>query len=251
MISKSSSGRSRPGFTLIELLVVIAILIVLVGLTTSAVMRFRVTGPRLATKTNLQNIKKQLDSQWSAVLGKADKESIPTAMQAGLVIATGASGVSDPRVHSAYNQLKLVQAFPVSFGEVMNPPATFLTPWPAYVRHLASLGVTPANANTIATLDIQQSICLLMILEKGPNNSGITQESLGSTNTKLLTVGTKTAYGCVDAFGTPLLFSRGAGPVLAPLIVSAGVDMQYGVDITNPAFPVTSPNFATDNLTAP
>ena len=153
-------------------------------------------------------------------------------------------------VRAAYNQLRVIQIFPVSFDEVMNPAANGLLPaWPAYIRYLSSLGVTPANAKTIVTLDIQQSICLLMILEKGEGNTGVKQEDLGSTNTKLLTVSGKTAYGCVDAFGTPLLFSRGTGPNLSVVILSAGADAKYGVDITMPGFPITIPADANDNLT--
>ena len=216
MISKSSLRQPRPGFTLIELLVVTSIILVLVGLTTSAVMKFRDTGPRLATKTNLKNMATKLTTQRAAILGKARTENLTPANLAALK-AFGFPNPQDPSTRGAYAQLKVAQAFPRSFDDVLAPLASALTPWPGYVTYLTQeLGVVKGNTTP---LEIQQAICLQMALERGPSNLSISSESLGITGSKLLNLGpnpgvnplTKAqAYGCIDAFGNPLLYDPGS-----------------------------------------
>ena len=241
MISMPASERKRPGFTLVELLVVISIIILMITLTLGAIVKFRDVGPRVATKSNLKSIKAKLDAQWKAVLDKARTDTIPTA-----VAATLAFPVSDPRGRAQYIQLKLEQAFPVSFSEVMTATPSAVGVWPSYSTYLNDIGVTPGNAATIAPIEVQQAICLLMALRSGPSNPGIDREEIGSTATQYLTVGPNKVYGCTDAWNKPVLFTRG-GDALTPVILSAGPDGKYGVDLTTQA--VTSATDAADNLT--
>ena len=221
-MSQSSSRRSRAGFTLIELLVAISIIVILMGLTTSAVMSFRKTGPRLATQTKLRDLKSNVNTQWAAVRSKAQAETIQTGNQFLVLTVAGVTSMADPRARAAYVQLKLAQAFPQSFDEIMNDTAANgrLPAWQAYKTLLTGLGVTPANAATIAPANIQAAICLMMAVERGPSNLNISQESLGATGSKSFPVGAKYAFGVADAFGSPLTFVRG----VAPAITSTNLD---------------------------
>src|SRR4051794_2212138 len=130
MISMPVSKKDRPAFTTIELLIVIAILALLMTLATSAIIKFRNTGPLTATRSNLKSLKLKVDTQWAAVIAKSKTETIPPAV-------AGALGypLSGPRARARFPQLKLEQAFPVSFTEVMNPPN--LPAWPAYTAYLS------------------------------------------------------------------------------------------------------------------
>jgi prepilin-type N-terminal cleavage/methylation domain-containing protein len=299
VISQSPPRRSRAGFTLIELLVAISIIVILIGLTTSAVMSFRKTGPRLATKAQLQNMKIALDSQWKAVREKARKETMPLPVitviknwykfQSPSVIITSDS---DPRVRDKYVELKLIQAFPVSFDELANtqniqPVGTtpVTNPIPLHDNYRTYLSVnaktlTSANAKVITSNEVQQAVCLMMILQVGPSNSGdITPTSLGTTGARQLVLRDGTAiWGCVDAFdgrvesavpplpspapggwklrdqpAGPLLFTRTAGGfALTPGILSAGADKDYGLDLTaNPQIFAPANPKAIDNLQVP
>jgi prepilin-type N-terminal cleavage/methylation domain-containing protein len=255
MISMSSSRRPRAGFTLIELLVVIAIIVVLISLTTSAVMRFRVVGPRVATKNNLKSMQTKVVTQRTAVLGKARTENLTPASQTALS-NSGVTNLQDPNARAVYAQLKVAQAFPRSFDQVLAVPPNALPAWPGYVTYLTvELGVVAGNTTP---LPIQQAICLQMALERGPSNLAITAESLGATGSKLLDLSPNLspavnplkrgqAYGCIDAFGNPLLFDPGSATA-TPIILSAGQDGLYGVDFVT--FAVTNAIQASDNLSS-
>ncbi len=255
MISMPASKRKRFGFTIVELLVVISIIVLLITLTTGAIMKFRDTGPRTATRSQLKSLKITLDNQWKAVLDKASRETIPATAILGFPL-------SDPRARANYVSFKLAQAFPTSFQEVFTPGGG-LSGYSSYVAHLNSFGITAANVATDTTApEVQMAVCLMMVAERGPENSKITPESIGTTGAQQLILGNgQRAWGCVDAYpprpdsvsptvtqpAGPLLFTRNAGGVpLTPGILSAGGDLAYGVDFVT--FIPTNNLQARDNL---
>jgi type II secretory pathway pseudopilin PulG len=216
---------ARAGFTLVELMIVIGIIILLVALSAAAVLRFQNTGPFMATTTTINKLKAALDMQWSAVRDKAQRDPVP-----------GSAGNPDTRL--LYVNTQLGQAFPVSFTEVLFPGGGNSANQ-SYVNYLNSLGLnasntTPADLKAVPDA-VQQAICLMMALERGPS-AGLTADQLTTIGAGPLTFtvktssGTKTftANGCVDAWGRPLMFTRNAAgssaTKLIPEIRSMGAD---------------------------
>jgi len=273
---------ARSAFTLIELLIVVAIIAVLAALTTAAVFRFRVTGPRLATTTNLNKIKGSFDSQWNAVVSQAKKDTLPANFLAYAQWRNpSVTSLADPRAQPLYIELKLAQAFPSTFAEALDPTGGYSNPpsWAqahdSYKKYLKSIGITSGTTDSTQT-----GVCLMMALERGPHHTEVTPESLGGTAAKLLTLDTNPnqAWTCVDGWGQPLLFSRYTRrnptnsdsngnpkaspplapnpPILQPVILSMGPDGKSGVDptltlLTLPGQPyVLAPDskYAYDNL---
>jgi len=237
------------------LLVVLSIIAVLAALTTAAVMRFREAGPRKATSANLGKILTALNEQWKAVRDQAASESKTSAANQPFLtqaqVKNGNKPATDPTVKKYYVKLKLIQAFPTSFSEALAPDGNTALAWQSYVRHLASLGVTSANAGTWSStpLEVQQSVCVLMILEKGPRNNGTTRDNLGTTawGTQTLANG-QDAPAIRDGWRRAVLFTRSyqGQTDTTPALLSAGSDGKFGVDATT--FVQTTPGDAGDNI---
>jgi len=258
--------RRRRGFTLIELLVVLAIIVVLMALTGAAVMRFRGVGLGQATKTNLGKVNSTLNDQWKAVTDGAHKDSLSAPVNNAYATTAltkgGGTNLADEKTRKAYVGLRQVQAFPTNFNEAFWPDTTFKPnspqqtapyAWSGYVAYLAELGVYPDNelqagAKNTATwnkgataipLDVQASVCLLMIMQKGPKNTGVTDDSLGSAaNQVTLPTGFNPARGILDAWQKPVVFTRPAPGAMAFSLRSAGKDQTLNtaddVVVSNP-----------------
>ena len=187
--------RSRPldprnAFTLAEMLVALGIILLLVSMTAFAILRFRNTGPYNATVANMNKIKAALDTQWKAVVDKAKKDSIPDSIPGAKV---------DPNTRQSFLAARLKQAFPQDIVEA-NGTNNPLGPHPGYVKFLTGLQGT-------FTPDEQNAVFLMMILERGPSNPGITPDVLGTS--AAIRLGTaSSAFGVVDAWGRPLRFIR-------------------------------------------
>jgi len=110
----------RQGISLIEMLVVIIIIGILVALTASAVLKFRVTGMRTSTSTNMGKVLTKLREQWKSVTDASQNESLDANVNYGTrARAIGGSDLEASR--SAYVQLRQIQAFPTNINEAFWP----------------------------------------------------------------------------------------------------------------------------------
>jgi type II secretory pathway pseudopilin PulG len=239
----------RPGrvaFTIVELLVVLLIILLLVSLTASAIMRFSTTGKGLATQTHLDKIRSTIEAQVKAASTQAQSESMTagTANQgqaknsdflAQAQTNLGISSLVDPRLRSEFVRLKVIQAVPTTFDEALyldarrrpqgNPQYKNLS-WAAYQKFLATLNVLPTNRPTWRTTpaEVQQGVCLLMVLKYGPRTGGLTEDDVGTSAVgKVTIVNGQQAPGnqapaIVDAWGRPVMVVRryGETPPAAP-----------------------------------
>jgi prepilin-type N-terminal cleavage/methylation domain-containing protein len=226
---------ARPGFTLAELLISIGIILILIALSAAAVLRFASTGPQMATQSNLDNLKAALDKQWKAVTDAAQKDLI---------------GSPSPKDRQDYVGDKLIQAFPHSFVEVLKYPASAIYPshkvavpaYPAYVKYLNNLGIDSNNCMNFSAADgtpffpadVQQGVCLMMILETGPFPQGVNRDDLLRTSAAArITLPTGSgAVACVDAWGSRILYTRNSlGQANVPVLMSMGRDLKAGVQV--------------------
>jgi hypothetical protein len=237
---RSRRGAARPGFTFVEMIFAVGIILVLILLSAAAIVKFRNTGPYVATAANLDKLKRTLDTQWQAVREKAQRD--PIDVSAG---SLGVSNLASPDARANFISARLAQAFPISFIEVFKNTGA-CGPWPPYVSYLKSLGVQgptdPAPNFDQFAPEVQQGVCLLMILEIGPQNGGLKRDVLGTSlaNTiqfnpqKVAGLPSGPVFSCVDAWGWPLLFTRAfwktGNNTLG--LVSLGPDGKAGVTIT-------------------
>jgi prepilin-type N-terminal cleavage/methylation domain-containing protein len=223
---------ARAGFTLAEMLMAVAIIAVLMALTAAAIYRFMDTGPYNATVANLSKVQAALDTQWKTVRDKAMKDSLNGIDPSRLSVAD----LADPRARDNYVNTRLAQAFPISFAEALTPSVLDNPPQPkaaypgyeTYLRKLLNAMATPfgtlrTTAQRAAPPHVQQAVCLMMILEVGPGNVGLTADKIEGgmvqrlktdlpdlttpdPNDKIL------ANGICDGWGRPVLFTRNYQP---------------------------------------
>jgi prepilin-type N-terminal cleavage/methylation domain-containing protein len=222
----------RAGFTLIELLVVLSIIAVLIALSAAATVRFLGVQQTGNTRTLLSRLDSRLKNQMSIVVDQAQKDPIPASV-------TGAT--ADQR-RALFVQLRLKQAFPMTFQEALNPAP--LPPLPSYQAYLQSLGYTTGTAAQAH----DSAACLLLALQRGPSGGGVSADDLGTSVTRdFPTPNGQTIKALVDGWGNPLVFCR--APTTGepgPAIVSSGADGKLGLDPLT--LQTTNANDAKDNL---
>jgi type II secretory pathway pseudopilin PulG len=174
----------HSGFTLVELLIVLGIIIILVTLSAAAIIRFGRIGGVIATENNLRKISAALQQQWQAVRDQANRGTLP-----------------DGITRKQYVKAQLRAAFPDTLAEA------FSYGHPAYQKYLAKYGIT--NPAQIPEARKQKAILLLMILQAGPSNAGLSADTLGNTAVQTVTSQTgASAPGCVDGWGNELWILR-------------------------------------------
>ena len=200
-----SDRKYRRGVTLIELLVVIAIISTVVALSAATTLKFIGTQQVSNTRTTLTKLQGQLDAGWNDVTRRAKDEPLPETMRANADFAAMAGDDTHAarRARVVYVKLKQRQAFPMTFDEALNPyPLPALSP---YVTYLRSLGIT---RSTPATQPYESAVCLAMALERATGDGGARPEDMGLPLMSLTLSDTIQMPYLVDAWETPLVFSR-------------------------------------------
>ncbi|MFO0845994.1 MAG: prepilin-type N-terminal cleavage/methylation domain-containing protein [Gemmataceae bacterium] len=214
MHQRNTIRTGRAGFTLAEMLMAIAIIAVLVALSAYAVLRFSDTGPYNATVANLGKIQAALDTQWQAVKDRAMRDSLHGFE--GKEADLGVTKITDADARKNYVERSLAKAFPISFAEALDPNKLgAYGPYNTYLRTLLGLTANEnsTRAQSCAPPQVQQAICLMMILERGPGNAGLTADKLEGGSVQRLDLrnasgGSVQASGIVDGWGRPVMFTR-------------------------------------------
>jgi prepilin-type N-terminal cleavage/methylation domain-containing protein len=207
------------GFSIVELLVVMAIIAVLAGLTSAAIVKWLSLGPRNTTRAVLKSIKSKLDTQWEAVRDAASRDS---GLEFQGFKAT-MPGQSNDAIRAAYIQAKLMQAFPTTFAEALNPAP--LAPLPQYKTYL---GVTTGNPSNAGTAPFEGAVCLMMILSVGPKTNASADEF--ATKADFTLANGLVVKGLTDGWNTPMAFARSA---TGGVVTSAGPDQNMATTADN------------------
>jgi prepilin-type N-terminal cleavage/methylation domain-containing protein len=243
-LSSAPTTTHRQAFTLIEMMIVVFIIAILVALSVSAVMKFMGSQLRSNTQATLDRTQALVNKAWSAekddALNAVMSDQVPGGggmtiqqwIQANLTFAdANAAG----RMRVLYVKLRLRRAFPMNFAEVFGVPYNFtnnanqsgynpnipaalrnvpsfpLPPLAGYIAYLANYGITQASVigPGYTPQSYESSICLLMALQRASSGGGIDLSSLTSGGAVgNVNVGGQTIPCLVDAWGTPLYFSR-------------------------------------------
>jgi prepilin-type N-terminal cleavage/methylation domain-containing protein len=193
---------ARAGFTLIEILVVLTIIGVLAALSAGVVLRYIEVQKSSNTRTALDKLGTALRSQWDVVAEKASREDRTPFLTSYVQPIAG----NDPgRQKVVYIKLRLVQAFPMTFDEVLKPAPLMLPPLKVYQQQLQTLGITGSSA---ATARFESSALLLMALQVGVSGQKFNPEDFGANAFPSFRAGNGNLQALVDGWGSPLAFFR-------------------------------------------
>lgn len=202
--------RTRSAFTLVELMVVLAIIGVLVALVAAAVTKVIPAQQQRNTERTIQKLNGELRAHWKAVIDDAQAEVKQNRHFSILPLA----GNDPERAKVIWTKLRLVQQFPMSFYEMLNPgPGGYISADPTYAKKLASVGITsasPLNYPLTANGQKELSACLHIALTAKGHRSKTTQEdSFNSDERGLYTLPNGNSLPTLtDNWGQPLIFCR-------------------------------------------
>ena len=211
MIERSCNPCSaRPAFTLVELLTVIVIILILAGLTAVGVSHV-VANQRIAnTETAMRTIQKVLNEHWATVVSDAKNE---TGVPFGNIDRVfGPDNTGGERDRIMWIKMRLMEAFPVSYGDIANPfpyrtgiiPAN-LRKYNASYQH--ALAMRKQLNPSIPHLGItESSACLMIALSITRNGTALNRDNMGSINVADTDLDNIPEF--VDSWGNPLLFYR-------------------------------------------
>jgi prepilin-type N-terminal cleavage/methylation domain-containing protein len=226
----------RPAFTLVELLVVMAIILVLAALTLGAIVGLVGTQQQAVTEDTFRTIDAKLRQHWNYVLKQARDEALQGSakIMPGVYKLAGAGSPNiqniEKRAQVIHIKLRLIQAFPESFSELVNPPylnvkiggATYnLLPDALYLSTykgaLANINATNHNALT------ESSACLLMAL-KVARGSGATTLKDDDLPSRVIDWDNDGIKEIVDSWGTPIRFKRFAMAIGGSTVIADELD---------------------------
>jgi len=199
---------SRSAFTLIEMLVVIAIIALLLSLSAGASIKYLDIQEKVNTQFMLDRTEAVLKNQWAQHKSQVFYEKIDADTHQWIAqYLAGNDPSAENRIRVIYVKLKQRQAFPMNFNEALYPPLAAsgspcpcaqLQPLTSYVQYLKSRGIGISSG-----LSWESSACLLMALQRGVGNTGISPEDL-----------TRGGFASVDvSYGVPILTDSWKNPV--------------------------------------
>src|SRR5262245_17865561 len=112
-VGRGRPGGRRVGFTLMELLVVVGIIVVLAALAATATFKLLDTQRQSNTEALLRKVDHGLQQMWSKVVEEARAETPSPSVMA-------LAGGDLPRARVMWIKFRLVEAFPMSFTEILN-----------------------------------------------------------------------------------------------------------------------------------
>jgi Tfp pilus assembly protein PilE len=196
--------QQRRGFTILELLLVCAIIMILMGLTLGAVMRYKDVQQKLNSQLTLQKVDSMLHEHWSAVVTAARDEQIPQTI---INMAGGTGFLAQKRARVIYIKFRLTQEFPVSYQEVTSPQ----TGLPVKVSYANAVQGAPTSAQGTMghKFNIESAACLYLALQQSRNGTNTNVDTvLTSREVKTATSGSNSIKYIVDDWGSPIVLFR-------------------------------------------
>jgi prepilin-type N-terminal cleavage/methylation domain-containing protein len=217
----------RQAFTLVELLVVIAILAILAGLASWAVIAMVGTQSARNTENTIKTVNKVLQTQWKFVIDEAKKDDISGNVAVQNLAAPDPDG---RRAKVLWIKLRLMEAFPQKYSDILNPPVYGPDPGgnvyiplgmrrynTSYQKALASPPFVPAS-NQLAT---QSAACLLIALSVKKGGVDLTPDQIGYAADDTDKDGVKEL---IDGWRKPFVFTRFT---LAPNPATGGANVKF------------------------
>ncbi|HZU38925.1 MAG TPA: prepilin-type N-terminal cleavage/methylation domain-containing protein [Gemmataceae bacterium] len=216
---------SRRAFTLVEMMVVITIILVIIGLTAGAYIRFIGSQRQSNTVLLLQKVSNALNHHWQAVVDQAKNDTIP-----GGVLTW--AGNDQERARVLWIKLRLKYEFPMSRQELVNPWAgttdptygnpfqdtTYPSPKLSYLRATSTeADAQKLDADGLMNLSPQQQSAVLLYLALSEKRRGVNfdpDKELGDNEVATVTTQspetgqTSVMKMIVDAWGNPVSFFR-------------------------------------------
>ncbi|MFM8272535.1 MAG: prepilin-type N-terminal cleavage/methylation domain-containing protein [Gemmata sp.] len=218
----------RAGFTLIELLVVISIVVVLLGVSVGAVMRFRQTAADRAADDQLKQLQIALRLQYDTVVRDCNKDkAVPDA-----VIAYADNDMD--RARALHTAATLRVNFPDTFAEATAGVTVGPQTYPAKAAFKSCTGNPPPDVQAAALL-------YLVLMERSVG--------LGNSEVKATESVVNGFRVFKDPYGTPVQYYRWAqtpgGELDAPPYTPASAKSKDPLDPVNKVLTWSAPGNTT------
>jgi hypothetical protein len=218
-----------------------AIIVVLLSLVLGGIVGLINTQQQATTEDLFRTIDAKLRQHWNYVIAQAKKET-PTP---AVFTLAGSGNAAIPnvaeRAQVIHVKLRLMQAFPQSFQDVLNPPYAGLLPDNRYTATYAKAiqpkptGPVDMTKHNVAT---EKSALLLLALSIArPNQESVLKPDSLSSSNRADTDGDN-LLEIVDTWGSPILFERfPSGSTL-----NASVITELNNQVPQTASPGAKPN---------